>query len=151
MWVFVYPYIHVYTSKKMILANSINSEPGYEMPRTWVSHLDLETFNSSMLHFWCHLESGSKSAFFTGFSSCVYWQNIYFKECSVWSQTICPSTWTPTGLWGCHLLSQSLPSSPSNRFDTNLSSSKLRQISCSLSDVICREQNVPFTFQQNFV
>lgn len=90
MWVFVYPYIHVYTSKKMILANSMNSGPGYEMPRAWVSHVEQETFNSFMLHFWCHCFYSNlvPNLLFTGFSSCFNWQCIYFKECSMWSQTM---------------------------------------------------------------
>lgn len=115
MWVFVYPYIHVFTPKMMILTNSTNSGPGYKTPRTWLSHVDLETFSSFTLHFLCHCFywNLAPNLLLIGFSSCVYWQYIYFKECSIWSQTICPSTRTATGLWGCDLLSQSLPSSPS--------------------------------------
>lgn len=36
-------------------------------------------------------------------------------------------------------------------FDINLSGSKLGPISCSLSDVICREQSVPFIFSNVFL
>lgn len=113
-WVFMYPYTHVFTSNIVFSANSMNSRPGYKMPSTWLSHVDLETFSSFMLHFLCHCFYWNlvPNLLLIRFSSCVYWQYIYFK-CSIWSQTTWPSTWTATGLWGCDLLSQSLPSSPS--------------------------------------
>lgn len=75
---------YIYTSQKMILSNFTNSGPGYKMPRTWLSHVGLETFNSFMLHFLCHGFNWNPvpNQLFTAFSFCVYWQYIYFKECS---------------------------------------------------------------------
>lgn len=141
---------YTYTSQKMILANSTNSGPGYKMPRTWLSHV--ETFNSFMLRFLCHCFNWNlvPNLLFTGFAFCVYWQYIYFKECS--PKQFVPQHEQPQDFgivtsWAslCHPL-----------HDKHLSnilyqSFKLRPISCSPSDVICKEQSVPFVFQCIFV
>lgn len=72
--------------------------------------------------------------------------NVFILRSVVCGHKQCQSTWTATGLWGSDLLSQSLPSSPSNIFDINLSSSKLRPISCSHSDVIWESKMFPLLF-----